>query len=84
MNELVKELFVQADGYYNPGDQHNWPAYTITDIEKFAELLIRDSLVEIETIVKDNLRNIHWTIPEEQLCHKIMYLIRTRYGIERK
>ena len=53
-------------------------------ILKFGELVAKGCMAEVQTIVKDNLKNIHWTIPEEQMCHKIIYLIRTRYGIERK
>lgn len=42
MNERIRELWLQAGGHYNSGNQHTWPEYTITDPEKFAELIIRD------------------------------------------
>ena len=42
MNERIKELWSQAGGHYNSGNQHTWPEYTIDDPEKFAELIIRE------------------------------------------
>jgi len=44
MNERIKELWSQAGGHYNSGNQHTWPQYTIDDPEKFAELLIRETM----------------------------------------
>ncbi len=52
MNERIKELWSQAGGHYNSGNQHTWPEYTITDPEKFAELIIKECCKvsdEIET-----------------------------------
>ena len=42
MNERIKELWAQAGGHYNSGNQHTWPEYTIADPEKFAELIVRE------------------------------------------
>ncbi len=42
MNERIKELWSQAGGHYNSGNQHTWPEYTIDDPEKFAELIVRE------------------------------------------
>jgi len=39
MNERIRELWSQAGGHYNSGNQHNWLEYTIDDPEKFAELI---------------------------------------------
>ena len=44
MNERIKELWVQAGGHYNSGNQHTWPQYTILDPKKFAELLLQDCM----------------------------------------
>jgi len=44
MNERIKELWSQAGGHYNSGNQHTWPEYTIDDPEKFAELILMDVL----------------------------------------
>ncbi len=56
MNERIKELWSQAGGHYNSGNQHTWPEYTIDDPKKFAELIVRECAglfpnvyVEIET-----------------------------------
>ena len=42
MNERIKELWSQAGGHYNSGNQHTWPEYTIDDPEKFAELIVKE------------------------------------------
>ena len=48
MNERIKELWSQAGGHYNGGNQHTWPEYTITDPEKFAELIVRECCSKLE------------------------------------
>jgi hypothetical protein len=47
MNERIKELWSQAGGQYNSGNQHTWPQYTIDDPEKFAELIVRECVAQI-------------------------------------
>jgi hypothetical protein len=42
MNERIRQLWSQAGGHYNSGNQHTWPEYTIDDPEKFAELIVRE------------------------------------------
>ena len=42
MNERIKELWSQAGGHYDSGNQHTWPQYTIDNPEKFAMLIVRD------------------------------------------
>ena len=42
MNERIKELWTQAGGHYNSGNQHTWPQYTIDDPKKFAELIVKE------------------------------------------
>ena len=42
MNEKIKQLWSQAGGHYNSGNQHTWPEYTIDDPEKFAELIVKE------------------------------------------
>ena len=44
MKERIKELWSKAGGHYNSGNQHTWPEYTITDPEKFAELIVRECM----------------------------------------
>ena len=48
MNERIKELWSQAGGHYNSGNQHTWPEYTIDDPEKFAELIIAECIAAHE------------------------------------
>jgi hypothetical protein len=49
MNERIKQLWAQAGGNYDGGNQHTWPQYTIDDPEKFAELIIKECIDKIET-----------------------------------
>jgi len=44
MNERIKQLWAQAGGNYDGGNQHTWPQYTIDDPEKFAELIVRECI----------------------------------------
>ena len=44
MNERIKELWSQAGGHYDSGNQHTWPQYTIDDPEKFAELIVAECI----------------------------------------
>ena len=39
MNERIKQLWLQAGGHYDNGNQHTWPQYTIDDPGKLAELI---------------------------------------------
>ena len=48
MNERIRELWSQAGGHYNSGNQHTWPEYTIDDPEKFAELIVRECIAQCE------------------------------------
>ena len=68
MNERIKELWSQAGGYYNSGNQHTWPEYTIDDPEKFAQLNVSDC---IQTLINNGyddaakcLQDIHFGIEE--------------------
>jgi hypothetical protein len=42
MNERIKEIWSQAGGNYDGGNQHTWPQYTIDNPEKFAELIVKE------------------------------------------
>jgi hypothetical protein len=42
MNERIENLWSQAGGHYNNGNQHTWAQYTIDNPEKFAELVIQE------------------------------------------
>jgi hypothetical protein len=42
MNERIRQLWSQAGGHYDSGNQHTWPQYTIDDPKKFAELIVRE------------------------------------------
>jgi hypothetical protein len=42
MNERIRQLWSQAGGHYDSGNQHTWPQYTIDDPKKFAELIVQE------------------------------------------
>jgi hypothetical protein len=49
MNERIRELWSQAGGHYDSGNQHTWPQYTIDDPKKFAELIVRECCLALWT-----------------------------------
>jgi hypothetical protein len=53
MNERIRELVKQAGGHYNSGNQHSWPQYTIDDPKKFAELIVRECITQINEAIPD-------------------------------
>ena len=53
MNERIRELWAQAGGHYNSGNQYSWPEYTITDPEKFADLIRADERKRLEQAVEE-------------------------------
>lgn len=44
MNKRINEIWESAGGSYTRGNQHEWPACKIDNFEKFAELLIKETL----------------------------------------
>jgi hypothetical protein len=52
LNERIRELWSQAGGHYDSGNQHTWPQYTIDDPEKFAELIVREGIGILETEIE--------------------------------
>jgi len=44
MNTRIRELWTQAGGHYDSGNQHTWPQYTILDPKKFAELIVQECM----------------------------------------
>jgi len=42
MNQRIRELWAQAGGHYDSGNQHTWPQYTIDNPEKFAQLIVAE------------------------------------------
>ena len=52
MNERIKELWEQAGGHYDSGNQHTWPQYTIDNPEKFAMLIVQKCIGILETEIE--------------------------------
>jgi hypothetical protein len=50
MNERIRQLWSQAGGHYDSGNQHTWPQYTIDDPKKFAELIVMECLTICEEL----------------------------------
>jgi hypothetical protein len=53
MNERIRELWTQAGGHYNSGNQHTWSEYIIDDPEKFAEVIVRECGVALAPMLRD-------------------------------
>jgi hypothetical protein len=65
MNERIRELWSQAGGHYNSGNQHTWPEYTIDDPEKFAELIVRDCMDVVDGYTKQRTFDTHYDAVEQ-------------------
>jgi hypothetical protein len=78
MNERIKELWSQAGGHYNSGNQHTWPEYTIDDPEKFAELLIRQCMACSTWVGKMNTNSVE----PVHTAHAINQRIKQQFGVE--
>jgi hypothetical protein len=57
MNERIQQLWSQAGGQYNSGNQHTWPEYTIDDPEKFAELIRADHTQSVIKLCANTINN---------------------------
>ena len=78
MNERIRELWTQAGGHYNSGNQHTWPEYTIDDPEKFAELIVRKCMAcstWVGKVNKNAIESIH-------TAHAINQRIKQHFGVE--
>jgi hypothetical protein len=53
MNERIRQLWSQAGGHYDSGNQHTFPQYTIDDPKKFAELIVRECAVRVDWILAE-------------------------------
>jgi hypothetical protein len=78
LNERIKELWSQAGGHYNSGNQHTWPEYTIDDPEKFAELLIRQCMACSTWVGKMNTNSVE----PVHTAHAINQRIKQQFGVE--
>ena len=57
MNERIRQLWTQAGGHYNSGNQHTWPEYTIDDPEKFAELVRAEHTQSVIKLCANTINN---------------------------
>jgi hypothetical protein len=70
MNERLRELWSQAGGSYNIGNQHTWPQYTIDAPEKFAELIVRECAeiahcnFHVDGVTLGNIMKEHFGVEE--------------------
>jgi hypothetical protein len=80
MNERIRQLWSQAGGHYDSGNQHTWPQYTIDDPKKFAELIIRECVGIADDYVKDCTceEHVNCKHPRSAIGRKI----REQFGVE--
>ena len=74
MNERIKQLWSQAGGHYDSGNQHTWPQYTIDDPEKFAMLIVRECL--------DIVNRKEYSYHEADPLWETAQLIKKHFGVE--
>jgi hypothetical protein len=79
LNERIRELWSQAGGHYDSGNQHTWPQYTIDDPEKFAELFVREC-VRIVAKRKDQAIDDGWLVDEAMSMAQMD--LKEHFGVE--
>lgn len=77
MNQRIQELWLQAGGHYNGGNQHTWPEYTIADLEKFAQLLVGECVRHI--IDQQALVETNWQCRDGM---HIAYSLKEHFGVQ--
>ena len=77
MNERIRQLWSQAGGHYDSGNQHTWPQYTIDDPKKFAELIVRECIEVIE-----GGRFLHDQAPTAIFARECSGAIKRHFGVE--
>ena len=80
MNERIEELWSQAGGHYDKGNQHTWPKYDIDNPEKFAELIIAEC-IGIAKNWEDELESAD-LIEESNAAGIVAYRIARQFGIK--
>ena len=78
MNERIRELWSQAGGNYDGGNQHTWPQYTIDNPEKFAESLIQQCMACSTWVGKMNTNSVE----PIHTAHAINQRIKEHFGVE--
>ena len=78
MNERIRELWTQAGGRYDSGNQHAWPEYTIDDPEKFAKLIVRECMVCSTWVGKMNTNSVE----PIHTAHAVNQRIKQQFGVE--
>jgi hypothetical protein len=75
MNERIKLLAKQA-GFYKYGDDFE------DIIEKFAELIVRECLNEIESQRSNGENDDQWTITRDLCYHNMMAQLKQHFGVK--
>jgi hypothetical protein len=81
MNERIRELWTQAGGRYDSGNQHTWPEYTIDDPEKFAELIVQECL-KIAKNREDEFESAG-LLDASNAVGNVAYRISRQFGVKR-
>jgi hypothetical protein len=78
MNERIRELWSQAGGHYDSGNQHTWPQYTIDNPAKFAELIVQECMACSTWVGKMNTNSVE----PVHTAHAINQRIKQQFGVE--
>jgi hypothetical protein len=85
MNERIRELAEQSGmtddkfGMFFAVDNHNEDG---VDLQKFAELIVRECLVKIESKRSSGENTDSWTITRDMCYYQMMQEIKEHFGIE--
>ena len=81
MNQRIKELITQAGGHWNHGD-FNMPSsveFQEQDIEKFAELIVRECIAKVEMRKKFAIEDEHIV---DHAFDLLVYDLESHFGVE--
>ena len=76
MNERIEKLWSQAGGHLSQGNQHGWPHYIIDDPEKFAELILKETISVLQKRFMGDLNR------EDMEVRRCIADIQKHFGVE--
>lgn len=88
MNERIKELVIQAGGHFststlasNPVQYRESIELWDDNIEKFAELLVRECLDIASEVRGEPATDTHYVIGYDRACEKMIVGIKEHFGV---
>ena len=81
MNERIKELAIQASKHPD-NDNDGLTVFDNDELEKFAELIVRDCLDIALEVRGEPATDTHYVIGYDRACEKMISGIREHFGVK--